>query len=129
MTPTGVPGFGTNEVFEGQTWGAFPFKSSPPPIWGVVNSDGSIKLGSGNFTIALGSTGIYNVIPDPTKFPGLVEGSVLPWAIAQGPAPFVPGYQVHTVGSDTAVEFEFYNAASAGAPVNTEFLFGIWLTT
>lgn len=111
--------------FQG-SWGPYPTPQTRPPFWGLINADASIQASSQNFTVTTGSTGIYLIQPNVH----LVEVQCLPLFISRGgPTPFLPGFRYGAGGTDDAIEVEWYNAATAGAPaVACPFLFMMWLS-
>lgn len=131
MGPTGVPGFGTNEVFEGQAWGAFPRTGAgsvpfSPIAWAKVNSDGTFAASSGNLEQFKGSTGIYVLVPTGS-LTGLPPANMLAMAITSNEVPAVAatGYGVGPGSAGVEVSFNTWAAGNA-TPSDNAFVFLLW---
>ena len=128
---TSIDGFGTNEAFRGQSWGAYPIDPVPaappafaPYAWAVVNSDGTLAESSGNLTASKGSAGVYTFFP--------TDGSVLPATkIFVAPMPDVPlsaNYSYGTGPGSAGFSIEWQNPTTGTfVPTDVGFRFTLFL--
>lgn len=127
MAPTGVPGFGTNEVFDGQAWGSFPRESPPafrPLAWAKVNSDGTIASSSGNLTTLKGSAGNYIMMPAGALI-GFPPANMLAEAIQSSDVPAVMAID-YGLGPGSAGVSVVATVAATGTPTDLPFTFLLW---
>lgn len=127
--PTGVPGFGTNEVFHGQQWGAFPLFISPlfsPIAWTKTNTDGTFASSSGNLTMFKGSTGIYTYLPSGS-LAGIPVANLLAIAITSNNVPAVPStsYGVGPGSLGVEVNLNLWSGGTA-VPADEAHTFFLW---
>jgi hypothetical protein len=86
-------------------------------IWGEVNSDGTIRQGSGDFTVARTATGVYQI-----RFQ---RPFLAPPALTFHPVD-TQGFWYSQGGTVTATDASFvFSATYGGAGVNVRFMFSI----